>query len=117
MTALEAAPFTANEHSLGSVRDKIFEYLCQCRYKAARDGFTYSTPATVTRGLSDLPSLGYGSLQPEDLTRLNPTTEYEKEMTLMAETRAYWQVDYKVRSLFLPSVRRRNWADQVAHHR
>lgn len=76
-------------------------------------GFTgFSQPSTtadaVTSGgtkrsqleadaLSALAKLGYVGLTVDDLGKLNPPDEYEEELNVMAEVRAYFQVAYKVR--------------------
>ncbi|KAH9851169.1 P-loop containing nucleoside triphosphate hydrolase protein [Lenzites betulinus] len=44
--------------------------------------------------LSELVKLGY-SVKAEDLGKLNPPDEYEEELEVMAEVRAYFQVTYK----------------------
>lgn len=46
--------------------------------------------------LSALAKLGYVGLTVEDLGKLNPPDEYEEELNVMAEVRAYFQVAYKV---------------------
>ena len=47
--------------------------------------------------LSALAKLGYVGLTVDDLGKLNPPDEYEEELNVMAEVRAYFQVAYKVR--------------------
>lgn len=47
--------------------------------------------------LSALAKLGYVGLTADDLGKLNPPDEYEEELNVMAEVRAYFQVAYKVR--------------------
>lgn len=47
--------------------------------------------------LSALAKLGYVGLTVDDLGKLNPPDEYEEELHVMAEVRAYFQVAYKVR--------------------
>lgn len=49
--------------------------------------------------LASLAKLGYQGLTATDLGKLVPPDEYEKELEVMAEVRAYFKVAYKVRSL------------------
>ncbi|KAH9921275.1 P-loop containing nucleoside triphosphate hydrolase protein [Amylocystis lapponica] len=48
----------------------------------------------MTTALSALAKLGY-HVKAEDLGKLNPPDEYEEELQVMAEVRAYFQVAYK----------------------
>ncbi|KAH9830095.1 P-loop containing nucleoside triphosphate hydrolase protein [Rhodofomes roseus] len=48
-----------------------------------------------TDALALLTKLGYKSLKVEDLGKLNPPDEFEEEMQVMAEVRAYFHVAYK----------------------
>ena len=50
----------------------------------------------VKKALSALSALGY-QVDVTDLGKLNPPDEYEEELQVMAEVRAYFQVAYKVR--------------------
>ena len=52
----------------------------------------------LDEALAVLAKLGYTGLTEEDLGKLNKTDEYDEELHLMAEVRAYFQVAYKVRS-------------------
>ncbi|KAH9928963.1 P-loop containing nucleoside triphosphate hydrolase protein [Fomitopsis serialis] len=45
--------------------------------------------------LSALAKLGYTGLTADDLGKLHPPDEYEEELNVMAEVRAYFQVSYK----------------------
>lgn len=58
--------------------------------------------------LAALAKIGYQGLWPEDLQKLNPVDEYEGELKVMAEVRGYFQVAFKVCSLFLSTDR---WFD------
>ncbi|KAH9854523.1 P-loop containing nucleoside triphosphate hydrolase protein [Lenzites betulinus] len=49
----------------------------------------------VAEALASLAALGYSGLTEEDLGKLNKADEYEEELQLMAEVRAYFQVAYK----------------------
>lgn len=50
----------------------------------------------VIAALAALADLGYTGLRLEDLGKLNPPDEYETELEVMAEVRAFFQVAYKV---------------------
>ncbi|KDQ56136.1 hypothetical protein JAAARDRAFT_158878 [Jaapia argillacea MUCL 33604] len=51
--------------------------------------------AKVQAALTALADIGYTGLHVEDLGRLHSYDEYEREMEVMAEVRAYFQVAYK----------------------
>jgi len=50
---------------------------------------------TELTAISALAKLGYTGITLEDLTKLTPADEYEEELRVMAETRAYFHVSYK----------------------
>lgn len=50
----------------------------------------------VAEVLAGLARLGFTGLKPEDLGKLNPVDDYEEEIQVMAEVRAYFKVAYKV---------------------
>jgi len=52
-------------------------------------------PERVNKILSGLAELGYVGLKEEDLGKLNPVDEYERELVVMAEVRGYFKVAYK----------------------
>lgn len=52
--------------------------------------------ALETEALAVLTKLGYKGLKIEDLGKLNPPDEFEEELQVMAEVRAYFHVAYKV---------------------
>ena len=52
--------------------------------------------ALETEALALLTKLGYKGLKVEDLGKLNPPDEFEEELQVMAEVRAYFHVAYKV---------------------
>ncbi|EMD31064.1 hypothetical protein CERSUDRAFT_60537 [Gelatoporia subvermispora B] len=60
---------------------------------------TGSTAVDYEQKLSDafsaLAALGYHGITAEDLPKLRPPDEYEEELQVMAEVRAYFQVAYK----------------------
>ena len=45
--------------------------------------------------LEGLKRMGYNGVRSEDLQKLAPSDEYEEELALMAEVRAYFKVAYK----------------------
>ncbi|KAI0698693.1 P-loop containing nucleoside triphosphate hydrolase protein [Earliella scabrosa] len=49
----------------------------------------------IKKTLANLVELGYEGISAEDLGKLNPPDEYEDELQVMAEVRAYFQVAYK----------------------
>ncbi|KAJ2990797.1 hypothetical protein NUW54_g8371 [Trametes sanguinea] len=51
----------------------------------------------IREALAALAKLGFAGLTETDLGKLNKADEYEEELQLMAEVRAYFQVAYKVR--------------------
>lgn len=93
---LEAAPpFTQNTHYLADKRDSQV-----AKYKAARPRGSkpLENESTVSEALGLLARLGF-IVKGEDLGKLNPPDEFEEELEIMAEVRAYFQVSYKVRLL------------------
>ncbi|TFY58284.1 hypothetical protein EVJ58_g6511 [Rhodofomes roseus] len=59
-------------------------------------GFSDFLPQRLqAEALSALAKLGYTGLTVDDLGKLNPPDEYEEELKVMAEVRAYFQVSYK----------------------
>jgi hypothetical protein len=63
-------------------------------------GFARKNPhqELVRNALATLAQIRYTGLTEEDLGRLNPVDEYETELQVMAEVRAYFQIAYKVMS-------------------
>lgn len=53
----------------------------------------------LSDALAALAALGYHGVTAEDLAKLRPPDEYEEELQVMAEVRAYFQVAYKVRPI------------------
>jgi len=114
---LEQSPyFTQNGHYLESTREEWFRKYnyartYQGRYiKTVADAEDYSEddsgprrPYVISdkfsnverRVLSDLATLGHPNLSIDDLTRLYPVDEFQQELKLMADVRAYFQVAYK----------------------
>lgn len=91
--ALEAAtPFTQNRHDFAEKRDKQL-----AQYKAARPQGPVMLPTKeeMKSALAALTKMGY-TVKEEDLAKLNPPDEYQEELELMAEVRAYFYVAYKV---------------------
>jgi hypothetical protein len=110
--------FTQNTHYYESARRKWLEhYLDIRRYpwrylvnnnierNYSRSASPYSPPRVSNtledRALKALSEMGYAHLRKEDLARLHPPDEFYEELTVMADVRAYFQVAYKVRFLFL----------------
>ena len=50
----------------------------------------------VTQALNTLAHLGFGGLKAEHLSRLYNVDHYDEELTVMAETAAYFHIAYKV---------------------
>jgi len=115
LISLEESPFTLNEHYFTSNRET---YLASYRESRARpvlqpqavqhtyvhrEGISQRGTSTLSAeeaALSALASLGY-QIKAEDLKKLLPSDEYEEELIVMAEVRAYWQVSFKARTLTL----------------
>lgn len=53
-------------------------------------------PEKVQAALAMLVEIGYSGITEDDLGKLNPADEYETELRVMAQTRGYFQVAYKV---------------------
>ena len=93
-----AAPFTQNTRYYSDKRDQLL-----ARYRCERGGT--ASPVSTTPGqrkelqdaLAALARLGY-NVKEDDLPKLNPPDEFEEELEMMAEVRAYFQVAYKVRT-------------------
>jgi vacuolar protein sorting-associated protein 1 len=118
---LEHAPlFTQNDHYFEDSRRKWLAHYRDARARPSR--FTFSWPATVTSpvppasddedqevfasrkrasmeqsALQSLVSRGYCGIKREDLKRLHPHENFDDELIVMADVRAYFQVAYKVR--------------------
>lgn len=107
LTQLDERPFTMNEHYFDSMRDKLLAHLKDRRFPkpaGARgvdaDDTTTTAAAVqhadqVKQALASLALLGH-NVKAEDLAKLRPADEYETELAVMAETRAYWHIAYKV---------------------
>ncbi|TFK84004.1 hypothetical protein K466DRAFT_239334 [Polyporus arcularius HHB13444] len=90
--ALEAAtPFTQNTHYFADKRAKEL-----AQYKRARPQGPVMLPTKeeLKSALAALSILGY-TVKEEDLGKLNPPDQFEEELELMAEVRAYFYVAYK----------------------
>ena len=55
----------------------------------------------VNAAFAELAKLGLQGLKTEDLAKLRPVDDYEEELIVMAETRAFWQLAYKVLFILL----------------
>ncbi|KAG2148928.1 P-loop containing nucleoside triphosphate hydrolase protein [Suillus clintonianus] len=102
---LETTPYyTQNTHYLQTLQEKWLAY-----YKVARhlDRSPYEAPRRIlnpnhyyeesleSRALRALAEAGYVGLTVANLSRLLPPEPYEKELIVMADVRAYYQVAYK----------------------
>lgn len=112
--SLERSPyFTLNNHYLDTARSKWLDKYTNLRRNPSQirpthplskasarpnpsDEFFESKYHVTNRVLGDLAPLGYKGLTAEKLERLNDPDEYQQELNLMADVRAYFQVAYKV---------------------
>lgn len=114
---LESGPFTTqNDHYFEKCRSGwIYLYRdmrarpwCYRRSKPDTEGpsvpYAYNPSPTSLqrRALDALESLGYKNLAVDDLHRLHPPDNFEEEITVMADVRAYFQVAYKRIIDYLP---------------
>ncbi|CAL1697633.1 unnamed protein product [Somion occarium] len=90
MLKLEDPPFTLNDHYFATYRDKYLS-----RYKEARQPPDFIDGQAVRDALSALAAIGLDGLKDADLARLRGPDPYEEELTVMAETSAYFHVSYK----------------------
>jgi hypothetical protein len=115
----EEQPFTQNDYYLNDLRAKILAGLRELRRPGEKA--EYEKPEnreTVNAAFAELAKLAFEGLRTEDLAKLRPVDDYEEELIVMAETRAFWQLAYKVshlQNVFLP-LRQRRLADHTAHH-
>ena len=95
--AFEERPFTQNEHYLNDMRTKILAGLRELRQPGQKTDFASAdNKEAIKAAFAELAKLGFQGLKAEDLAKLRPTDEYEEELIVMAETRAFWQLAYKV---------------------
>jgi vacuolar protein sorting-associated protein 1 len=118
---LEHAPlFTQNDHYLEDSRRKWLTHYRDARMRESP--FTFSCPVASKAPASDssdeedqevfagikqasleqsalqsLAKRGYCGIKREDLKRLHPHENFDDELVVMADVRAYFQVAYKVR--------------------
>lgn len=85
MLKLEDPPFTLNDHYFAAYRDKYLS-----RYKEARQPPDFIDGQAVRDALSALAAIGLDGLKDADLARLRGPDPYEEELTVMAETSAYF---------------------------
>ena len=93
---IERTPYTQNAQHLHKKREGWTG-----KYKEKRAGKTGKDilppdNQKFSRALASLTELGYTGLKPEDLARLTKQTDYESEINIMGEVRAYFDVAYKV---------------------
>ncbi|VDB92372.1 unnamed protein product [Peniophora sp. CBMAI 1063] len=88
----ERTPATQNEHYFKSSQD-----VWMSRYRARRGLRSNNAldPEKAQQALAQLVGLGFHGLTVEDLQRLNPPDEYEREMVVMAYVRGYFKVSFK----------------------
>ena len=72
-------------------------------YDSEPDIFAYLEPQAIpspqeSQALNYLAQAGYGGLTVEDLVRLTPRDNFEDELIVMADVRAYFTIAYKVRA-------------------
>jgi hypothetical protein len=91
--SLEECPYTLNEHYFSTTRERYLTLFRDGRTPKA-DVQNASVDAQQA-ALSALALIGY-NVQAQDLKKLLPSDEYEEELIVMSEVRAYWQVSYKV---------------------
>lgn len=84
-----------NDHDLIIMREKFLAHLKDKRYPKPVSQAANKESLTAS-ALQYLAALGYTSLDENDLKKLLKVDSYETELAVVAETRAYWQVAYKV---------------------
>jgi len=92
--ALDDLPYTQNIHYLTNVCDKIFASLSERRCPPVATSMSEDRETQVSKVLAGLAELGY-RVKEEDLKKLNTPSEWEREIRVMAEVRAYFQIAYK----------------------
>jgi len=101
LIALDSEPFTLNDHYLNDLSTKVFAQL-KAKRRTEMDQSSLSADAAEARPqivrdiLAGYNKLGVDGLKEADLDKVLPVAEFERELKLMADTRAYWQVAYKV---------------------
>ena len=129
-----APPFTQNTHYLADKRSKLLAQYCGERQSITESSsviaalpfrFLAPTPRSteqkgqgelVKEALAALAALGFHAKE-EDLHKLNPPDEFEEELEMMAEVRAYFQVAYKVRRLVSANTQLLKGLACAARHR
>lgn len=96
LTDLDLRPFTMDDNHLNDSRGKILALLKDKRYPKPTESELSDREEHIRAALANFGMIGYSGLNKDDLTKLRPTDDYETELDVMAETRAYWQVAYKV---------------------
>ena len=116
------------DHESGDEEDKMWR-VGEDELSGKKAEFSFSAPRppkmltakereSLKTALAELVKLGY-PVSEDDLGKLNKADEFEEEMEVMAEVRAYFEVSYKVRKLSRPEYVRvilmlRVW---LAYHR
>ena len=99
LVELDARPFTLNEFTLDQLRLKFLTHLKDKRAPKLVPSTTGgSSGNSESAALAALAALGYTGIVAADLKKLRPVDPFETELEVMAETRAYFQIAYKVSS-------------------
>ncbi|KZV76766.1 hypothetical protein PENSPDRAFT_622214 [Peniophora sp. CONT] len=88
----ERTPATQNEHYFQTSQDF---WLSRYRSQRGARPKTNLDPDKAQEVLAKLVEIGFHGLNVEDLQRLNPPDEYERELVVMAYVRGYYKVSFK----------------------
>ena len=95
-------PIHSDEHYLNDLRIRILAGLREMRQPGEKvDMDSKANREIVNAAFAELAKLGLQGLKTEDLAKLRPVDDYEEELIVMAETRAFWQLAYKVLFILL----------------
>ena len=100
---LEATPFTMNDNYFRDTRSKIHAHLRDERTpknslpEKGEPGWNGSSAQyNISIALQHLAAAGFTGVGEEDLKRLRKPDTHDEELEVMAETRAYFQIAFKV---------------------
>lgn len=93
---LESQPYTQNAHYLSDYKTKIAAQLRDIRSKYLKTGSANPSPELLAELMALMTRAGFVGKTIEDLKKMHGTDEYDVELEVMAEVRAYFQVAYKV---------------------
>lgn len=104
---LESTPFTLNDLYFSKLRDEVLTNLKRARAgsDAIQSGTDFQKEQQVASALAALAQIGYTGVTAEHLPRLLGPAKYEEALDAAAQTVAYWNVAYKVRSLRFDPLR------------